>query len=132
MGQHKASQDVQNRFTAYLLVSLARRKRDYQKNQIRTKSRELLTDFQDGQYEDCRSYGVPDWPRYTVQGECSALMDALYCLTERERYIIFERVLMESRYAKLADSMNLQYSGAASLYRRAIQKLKKKLEEGRK
>ncbi len=132
MGQHETSQDVQNRFTAYLLISLARKKRDYQKKQARARGRELLTDFQNGQYEDYRAYGMPDWPRHTPQSECSALIEALSGLTERERYIIFERVLMESGYSKLADSMNLQYSGAVALYRRAIRKLKRALGEGHK
>lgn len=126
MGQHDDSQDVQNRFTAYLLVALTRKKCNYQREQVRLKGRECSTDFQDAEYPDCRAYGVPDWPRYTH----SALMEALSRLTERERYIIFERVLNGREYNKLADGMNLRYNSTASIYRRAIQKLKRALKEG--
>lgn len=132
MGQHDNSQDVQNRFTAYLLVSLARKKRDYQEKQTRARGHELLTDFQNDQYEDYRAYGSPDWPRYADQSEYFALAEALSHLTERERYIIFERVLNGQAYTKLADSMGLRYNSTTSIYRRAIQKLKRALEEGKK
>lgn len=96
------------------------------------KSREFLTDFQNAEYPDCRTYWSPDWPRHSHQSECFALAEALSCLTERERHIVFERVLNEQEYTKLADSMNLRYNSTTSIYRRAIQKLKRVLEEGKK
>lgn len=125
MGQHDTSQDVQNRFTAYLQIALRHKKRDYQKKQSRVKGREFSTDFRDDDYPDCHAYGGPDWPRYA---ENSALIEAMARLTERERYVLFARILDGIGYDELPDSMNLRYSAAASIYRRAIGKLKKEME----
>lgn len=125
MGQHNTSQDVQNRFTAYLQIALKRRKRDYQRKQICAKGREVLTDFQNTEYEDCHAYGAPDWPRYTGN---STLLEALACLTERERRVLFARILDGIGYDELPDSMDLRYGAAASIYRRAVQKLKKAMK----
>lgn len=128
MGQHDTSQDVQNRFTAYLQIALKRKKRDYQRKQARIKGREFLTDFQDTEYPDYHVSDMPDWPKYT---ENSMLLDALSSLTERERCVLFARILDGIRYDELPSSLSLRYSAAASVYRRAIQKLKKAMKEER-
>lgn len=132
MGQHNGDQSeafaLQNRFTAYLLTALKRKKRDYMKKRAQLDDHELLTDFQREQFADHSICTVAG----TAQVEDDALMQALCRLTARERYILFARVLDDCEYDELARSLNLQYNGAASAYHRIIKKLKDALREGSK
>lgn len=131
MGQRDDAMAVQNRFTAYLLIALKHKKRDYIVKQERFQN-ELPTDFQSAQFADDSTYGMVSSLPFPLQIEDDRLMDALGQLTAKERYILFERVLNDCGYDELADSLNLRYSGAASAYNRIIQKLRKALRGGRK
>lgn len=124
MGQQNNSQDIQNRFTAYLQTAVKRRKRDYLKKQIRFASHEMLYDFGSAPYSAC--CGSSDWLWYLPESEDVAFLSQL---TSRERYILVERVLKGTGYDELAKRLGLQYNSAASAYHRAIQKVKKMLKE---
>lgn len=132
MGQHNDDQNeaftLQNRFTAYLLTALKRKKRDYMKKQVQLDDHELPTDFQCRQFTDHSVRAVAG----TAQIEDDALMQALGRLTARERHILFARVLGDCEYDELARSLNLRYNGVASAYHRIIKKLKDALREGSK
>lgn len=110
MGQHDDSQNeinaLQNRFTGYLLVALRRKKRDYMNKRNHLENRELLTDFQVNPLPDETAWDMADRTLTFVQVRDLDLMRAISHLSERERYILFERVLNECEYAKLAEHLN--------------------------
>ena len=127
--EQKDSFSVQNRFTAYLLIALRRKKRDYQFKQSRIEAYESVTDSLTVQFAGNPFDGIPSPAR---QIEDDELMRALAQLTVKERYILFQRVLYGSEYGELAADLNLRYSGIAAAYHRIIKKLRKELQGGRK
>ena len=133
MGQHNDSKkdilSLQNRFTAYFLVAIKRKKRDYLQKRSRIEAYESMTDFLTVQFA-----GDPasELPSAAPQIEDAALMQALTQLTAKERYILFQRVLYGSEYGELAVDLNLRYNGIATAYHRIIKKLRKELKGGRK
>ena len=133
MGQHddgqKDSNSLQYRFTAYLLVALKRKKRDYLQKKSRVEANESVTDFLTVHLTDEPAYGIPT---AVPQIEDEALMQALTQLTAKERYILFQRVLCGSDYDELAADLTLQYNGIATAYHRIIKKLRKGLQGGQK
>lgn len=67
-----------------------------------------------------------------MQLEDSALLHALKGISERERHVFFARVLDERGFESLAEEMGLGYKGVATIYYRALRKIKKKMKELRK
>lgn len=136
MGQHNDSQNennaLQNHFTGYLLVALRRKKRDYMNKRNHLEKRELLTDFQVNPLPDETAWDMADrTPPFAQVGDLE-LMRAISHLTERERYILFERVLNECEYAKLAEHLNARRGSISTAYHRIIKKLRKELQGGQK
>lgn len=133
MGQHNDSRkdnlSLQNRFTAYLLVALKRKKRDYLQKTYRIEAYESVTDSLRVQFAGNPADGIPSAAH---QVEDDELIQALAKLTAKERYILIQRVLYGSEYGELAVELNLQYSGIAAAYHRIIKKLRKELQGGRK
>ena len=133
MGQDNNCQkdvlSLQNRFTAYFLAALKRKKRDYLQKRCRIDAYEFLTDSLAVQFA-----GDPDKETSTAAPpiEDDALMAALAQLTAKERYILFQRVLYGSEYNELAVDLNVRYNGVATAYHRIIKKLRKRLQGGRK
>lgn len=134
MGQHYEGQNeinaLQNRFTGYLLVALKRRKRDYISMRSRLESRELLTDFQSDLFPDESACNMVGKALSFAQVENPDVMQAISHLSSKERYILFERVLMECEYAELAKHLNLCRGSVSMAYHRIIKKLRKELEGG--
>ena len=56
----------------------------------------------------------------------------MWNLTERDRYVLFARALAERSFEELAAELGLSYKGIAAVYSRAIQKLKKEMEDAEK
>ena len=133
MGQRDDSRkndlSLQNRFTAYLLVAVKRKKRDYLQKIYRIEAYESVTDSLSVQFVGNPADGIPSAAH---QVEDDELMQALTKLTAKERYILFQRVLYGSEYGELAVDLNLQYNGIATAYHRIIKKLRKELQGGRK
>ena len=123
---------LQNRFTAYLLTALKRKKRDYIKKQTRLCDHELLTDFQSEEYNDSPVHLLKSTDQFSYRIEYDTLMQALSQLTDKERYILFERILNDCGYEELAHRLELNYGSVATAYHRIIKKLRKALWEGSK
>ena len=111
---------LQNRFTAYLLTAIRRKKRDYIAKQERINGHEFAVDLQAAQFPD----EAVDTNTLILD---LALMQALDSLTARERYILLERVVNKRRYDELASLLGLRYSGVSSAYHRIIHRLRKEL-----
>jgi DNA-directed RNA polymerase specialized sigma24 family protein len=60
------------------------------------------------------------------------LLEALQKLNERERQIFLARTLEEEDFETLGLKFGLSYKGAAALYYRTIQKIRKCIEGGDK
>ncbi len=123
---------LQNLFTAYLTTAVRRRRNDYIQQTVRIQQMESVED--DIQYipeqgaEEDMFRGLP----LPMQMEDSALLHVLKGISERERYVFFARVLDERGFESLAEEMGLGYKGVATIYYRALSKIKKKMKELRK
>ena len=126
------SEIVQNLFTAYLTTAVRRRRNDYIQQAARLQQKEDVTDSlpynQEQGTEEDMFRGLP----LPMQLEDSTLLYALKGISERERYVFFARVLDERGFESLAEEMGLGYKGVATIYYRAIRKMKKKMKELRK
>lgn len=118
---------LQNRFTAYLLIAVKRKKRDYIRKQTRLDDHELLTDFQNEEYINDSVHTLKGADQFSYRIEYDTLMQALSQLTDKERCILFERILNDCGYEELAHRLNLNYRSVATAYHRIIKKLKKAL-----
>ena len=119
---------IQNRFTAYLLSAVQRRKAQYidtlmKVQQTSTLIEETVMDIE-FDLEGEASQGIPLYMR--LQNE--KLFLSLSRLTERERYVFFTRALDERSLDELASELGLSYKGVAAIYYRTIQKIKKSMK----
>lgn len=117
---------LQNRFTAYLVTAIHRRKKDY----VHTKSRQrqfesYLEDWQSMLGTESELYdGLPLFTRL----ENAALVFALEQLGEKELHVFLAHVLDEKSFEDLGNEWGLSYKGAAAVYYRAIRKIKDKMK----
>ena len=120
---------LQNKFTAYLLSAVQRRKVQYIDSLMKSQQNTALIEETamnitfDLEQEALK--GIPLYMR--LQNE--KLFWSLSNLTERERYVFFNRALDERSLDELAAELGLSYKGVAAIYYRAIQKIKKKMKE---
>ena len=119
---------IQNRFTAYLLSAVQRRKAQYIDTQLKAQRISMLIEETTADdtfdLETEALQGIPLYMR--LQNE--KLFWSLSQLTERERYVFFNRALDERSLDELAAELGLSYKGVAAIYYRAIQKIKKKMK----
>ena len=125
---HEQDDILQNRFTAYLLSAVQRRKAQYidtlrKVQQTSTLIEETVMDT-GLDLEGEASQGIPLYMR--LQNE--KLFLSLSRLTERERYVFFTRALDERSLDELASELGLSYKGVAAIYYRTIQKIKKNMK----
>ena len=125
---HEQDDVLQNRFTAYLLSAVQRRKAQFidtlmKVQQISTLIEETVMDTV-LDLEKEASQGIPLYMR--LQNE--QLFLSLSRLTERERYVFFTRALNERSLDELASELGLSYKGVAAIYYRTIQKIKKHMK----
>ncbi len=120
---------LQNKFTAYLLSAAQRRKALYIDTLVKAQQISHLIEetAMDSTFEleQVALQGIPLYMR--IQNE--KLFWSLSHLTERERYVFFNRALDERSLDELAAELGLSYKGVAAIYYRAILKIKKKMKE---
>ena len=119
---------LQNKFTAYLLSAVQRRKALYIDTLVKAQqiSRLIEETAMDSTFELEQEalQGIPLYMR--IQNE--KLFWSLSHLTERERYVFFNRALDERSLDELAAELGLSYKGVAAVYYRALQKIKKEMK----
>ena len=123
----RAEEELQIKFTGYLIQAVRRTQRDYLKALYAYSNQETLTDtiFAVSQtLEQEVMERLPLWEKI----ESSALLYALKQLDERERYVFLARVLDKRPFDVIGMQLGLSYKGAAAVYYRAIRKLKKNIE----
>ena len=123
----QAREELQIKFTGYLIQAVRRTQRDYLKALYAYSNQETLTDtiFVVSQtLEQEVMERLPLWENI----ESGALLYALKQLDERERYVFLARVLDKRPFDVIGVQLGLSYKGAAAVYYRAIRKLKKSIE----
>ena len=126
------SDDVlQNKFTSYLLSAVKRRKALYIDSALRErKLGEMIEDTATDESFDFEAEYFWDAPVYMkIQNE--KLYQALFELSERERYVFFNRVLEEKSMDELAAELGLSYKGVAAVYYRTVQRIRNKMRGGK-
>ena len=123
----QAREELQIKFTGYLIQAVRRTQRDYLKALYAYSNQETLTDtiFAVSQtLEQEVMERLPLWENI----ESGALLYALKLIDERERYVFLARVLDKRPFDVIGVQLGLSYKGAAAVYYRAIRKLKKSIE----
>ena len=127
----QAEDDLQFRFTAYLVSAVKRRRKDYL---IQLYKRSSIESTVEVVYESEPSSEEVVLDRLPLMDviENGALLEALQKLNERERQIFLARTLEEEDFETLGAKFGLSYKGVAALYYRTIQKIRKSIEGGDK
>ena len=121
---------IQNRFTAYLLTAIHRKKAAYLGACSRRREMELPTDPDDiVSVLDAMVNSAGDAPSPFPLFENDALEEALQKLSQRDRYIFLAHALYQRDFGDLASELGLTYQGAATAYHRARKKIKDTWEE---
>lgn len=109
---------LQNEFTAVITTSLGRERLKHLKREARRRSHTYEMD--DEMFDQ-----LPDGSDFVLDlCETDALASALKELDERERYVLFARVLEEKSFEEIADKLGLKYKGVAAIYYRTTAKLR--------
>lgn len=120
-------EELQIRFTGYLIQAVRRTQRDYLRALCKYGENEILTEVfcaVSQTLEQEVMERLPLWENI----ESGALLYALKQLDERERYVFLARVLDKRPFDVIGVQLGLSYKGAAAVYYRAIRKLKKSIE----
>ena len=119
---------LQNKFTAYVATAVQRKKAAYIDAAMKSlQASQLIEEIIEDCSFDLDAEALIEVPLYMkLQNE--KLFSALSELTERERYVFFNRALDEMSLEDLACKLNLSYKGVAAVYYRTIQKIKKKMK----
>lgn len=125
----QAGDDLQFRFTAYLVSAVKRRRKDYLIQLYKRSSAECTVDMV-YESEPSSEERVMDSLPLMDAIENGALLEALQKLNERERQVFLARTLEEADFEILGAKLGLSYKGVAALYYRTIQKIKKSIEGG--
>ena len=120
---------IQNRFTAYLLVALRRRKADFLLRRYSHQQHEQPVEAISTAYAFLYDMEDAICQTLDLQTEYAALMRLLDTLPERERTILLSRAMENRSFAELADEFQMGYKGVAAIYYRTIQRIRKELEE---
>lgn len=122
---------LQNKFTAYLLSAVKRRRALYidtaLRNQKLTEMIEATVIDDTFEFDSELSLDAPLYMK--IQNE--KLYQALFELSERERYVFFSRVLEEKSLDELATELGLSYKGTAAVYYRTVERIRKKMRGGK-
>lgn len=127
---HDNDEIIQNKFTAYLLSAVKRRRAKYIDDALRNQNLAELIERtvadEDNLFDVER---VLDTPVY-IRLQDEMLYQAIFELSERERYVFFNRVLEEKSLDELAADLGLSYKGVAAVYYRTVEKIRKKMRGG--
>lgn len=108
---------IQNRFTAYVQRAIKNYRIDYMKKKSRISMFDISIDIEIADEKDL----------YSRMAECEALYQALRTIKERERYVLLARVIDDKSFSEIAAELGLSYKGAAAIYYRALDKLRRLL-----
>lgn len=109
---------VQNQFTAYLTKALRNARAQYIRNRVRRLQIELAIDE--------REYlAASDENQMEKLTDVEDLLAALKNIKEKERYVLLARVVEEKGFDTIAKELGMSYKGAAAIYYRTIEKVRR-------
>ena len=117
---------VQNRFTAYLKISISRQKVKYLAKLFDQRKWELSFEEHEDMLNSLPSSGGT-YLNNEVEDE--SLYRALNRLKDHERTIVFRRAVSEESFIKIAADMGLKYVTVKAIYRRSLEKLRKEMRK---
>ena len=123
----QAREELQIRFTGYLIQAVRRTQRDYLRALCKYGENEILTEVFCAVGQSLEQELIERLP-LREQIESSDLLNALKRLDERERYVLLSRVLDERSFDVIGAHLGSSYKGTAAVYYRAIQKLKRSIK----
>lgn len=118
---------LQNQFTAYLMTAVRRQKIDYLRRRARLGKYELPTGLDSAFTQTLDALAENTRSVEQLVLESITLAQALDLISDRERYVFLARALEERGFGDLSAELGIGYNSAASIYYRAIQKLKRKM-----
>ena len=114
--ENPENQVVQNRFTAYLKVSINHHRTQYMQRLCRQQRQEVPIDDPDAFPVDAE-FAVPD----------TQLRTALSRLRGQAQTILLEHILGDKSLVQLARELDMPYPTVKAIYSRALEKLRKEL-----
>ena len=126
--ENNEDQILHNRFTAYLLVAVKRKKAEYRAKQMKNALHEQVVEMGESSVLNgvCAGDILDEWLELQIKWE--QVMHILYKMQERERNIVLEHLLYEHTFSEIANRHGMMYKTVAAVYYRAIQKIRKELE----
>lgn len=122
---------LQNRFTAYIMTAIQRRRKDYVQQMLKNiEIAGLLDAIQADNTFDLEGDAFTDLP-LMMKIENEELLQSLQQLGERERYVFLNRALEAKSFEMLSLELGLIYKGVTAIYYRAMQKIKNRMKGGR-
>lgn len=109
---------VQNQFTAYLTKALRNARAQYIRNKLRRLQIELALD-------EIEYLTLPAENPMEKLAEAEDLLAALQFIKEKERYVLLARVIEEKGFEEIAADLGMSYKGAAAIYYRTVEKLRR-------
>lgn len=116
---------IQNRFTAYLKVSIIHFKTKYLTALREKQNQELSFDEQTELLNQMENSLEDSY--FSGEVEDAQLVRALDRLKERERIIVFRRAVSGESFVRIAAEMGLKYVTAKAIYRRSLEKIRKEM-----
>jgi RNA polymerase sigma factor (sigma-70 family) len=116
---------LQNRFTAYLLTAVQRKKTEYvnrKNNQANLHILEECIAIDSG--FDLEQEALKDIP-LQLKLQNDDLLHAITQLSDRERYVFFKRTVDEENYTEIARALGMSYKSVAAVFYRTLDKLRK-------
>lgn len=113
---------IQNRFTAYLVSAITRRKADYLRVNQRKKTAEIPTDPDTLVLPENSDATSPEIVLSTLEN--AALLKVLSGISERDRFIFFAHALYRYSFDEIALKFGLGYQGVAAAYYRTCKKIR--------
>lgn len=124
---YTAKDEIQNHFTGYLLTAIRRKKKEYLKKYYIHMEHEIIVDETVYSTIEAEQGELKCFPiMHTLDN--TSLWSALNQLNERELYILLERAVKEKPFDELASELNISYKGVASIYYRAIKKIRDRMK----
>lgn len=122
---------LQNRFTAYIMTAIQRRRKDYVQQMLKNvEIAGLLDAIQADEAYDLEKEALTDLP-LMMKIENEELQQSLQQLGERERYVFLNRALEAKSFEMLSLELGLIYKDVTAIYYRAVQKIKNRMKGGR-
>ena len=123
---------LQNRFTAYVERALSRKRMRFYTRYMMQQIHEVPLEEADNNEELASAEEIISDDFYPEMFENIKLLKALKMISPEDMMIIKLHVLYGLSYESIANSMGVSWSAVSSRYNRAIQKIRKYMEEDKK